>query len=110
MLTKAELERFSDSLVSEIKAEMGRRDWSSRRLGREIGKSSQYMSDRLDGGSSKTGKRVVMTVTDLAAIAEALRVSPVILIERALSASAEDLDAGHRSLHVAGEVEAPRSE
>lgn len=65
-------ERFSDALVSEIKAEMGRQDLSSRALGRLIGKSSQYMSDRLDGGSAKTGKRVLLNVRDLAAIAEAL--------------------------------------
>lgn len=65
-------ERFSNALVSEIKAEMGRQDLSSRGLGRLIGKSSQYMSDRLDGGSPKTGRRVVLTVQDLAAIADAL--------------------------------------
>lgn len=65
-------QRFSDALVSEIKAEMGRRDLSSRALGRLIGKSSQYMSDRLDGGSAKTGRRVLLSVQDMAAIAEAL--------------------------------------
>lgn len=65
-------ELFSDALVSEIKAEMGRQGLSSRAVGRAIGRSSQYMSDRLDGGSAKTGRRVVLSVQDLAAIADAL--------------------------------------
>ncbi len=56
---------FSDALVSEIKAEMGRRDLSSRGLGRLIGKSSQYMSDRLDGGNTRTGRRVTLNITDV---------------------------------------------
>lgn len=75
--------RFSEALISEIKAEMGRRDLSSRALGRAIGKSSQYMSDRLDGGSSKTGERVTINVRDLAAISAALGFSPVELVTRA---------------------------
>jgi len=76
-------QRFSDALVSEIKAEMGRRNLSSRALGRLIGKSSQYMSDRLDGGNSKTGKRVTLTVTDLYAISHALKMDAGAIIERA---------------------------
>ena len=80
-------ERFWDALVSEIKAEMGRRDLSSRGLGRLIGKSSQYMSDRLDGGSSKTGQRVVLSVRDLAAIAHAIDVSEADLAARAQAAA-----------------------
>lgn len=76
-------ERFSDALVSEIKAEMGRQSLSSRGLGRLIGKSSQYMSDRLDGGNTKTGKRVVMNVWDLAAIAAALGLTESELVNRA---------------------------
>lgn len=76
-------QRFSDALVSEIKAEMGRRDLSSRGLGRLIGKSSQYMSDRLDGGNSKTGKRVIINVADLFAIASALGIDPTTLTQRA---------------------------
>ncbi|MCT2087329.1 hypothetical protein M3D75_14495 [Microbacterium enclense] len=76
-------ELFSDALVSEIKAEMGRQDLSSRALGRLIGKSSQYMSDRLDGGSPKTGRRVLLNVTDLAAIAEALGIRTADLTLRA---------------------------
>ncbi|WP_120264969.1 hypothetical protein [Microbacterium sp. AG238] len=65
-------ERFSEALVSEIKAEMGRRDLSSRKLGAMIGESSQYMSMRLDGGNPRTGERVTLNVKDLSAIAEAL--------------------------------------
>ena len=76
-------ERFSDALVSEIKAEMGRQSLSSRALGRMIGKSSQYMSDRLDGGNSKTGKRVLLNVWDMAAISRALGCTEVDLLERA---------------------------
>ncbi len=80
-------QNFSDALVSEIKAEMGRRDLSSRGLGRLIGKSSQYMSDRLDGGNSKTGKRVTLNVTDLFAIAAALELDAAALIETAQRAA-----------------------
>ncbi|MGZ0069359.1 hypothetical protein [Microbacterium arborescens] len=79
--------RFTDCLISEIKAEMGRRDLSSRGLGRLIGKSSQYMSDRLDGGSSKTGQRVVLNVWDLVAISEALGLDAADLTKRAESAA-----------------------
>lgn len=76
-------ERFSNALVSEIKAEMGRQSLSSRGLGRLIGKSSQYMSDRLDGGNVKTGRRVILNVWDISAIAKALGLSEVELITRA---------------------------
>ncbi len=74
---------FSDALVSEIKAEMGRRDLSSRGLGRLIGKSSQYMSDRLDGGSPKTGRRVLLSAQDIGAISQALGMRPSELTLRA---------------------------
>lgn len=76
-------ERFADALVTEIKAEMGRQSLSSRALGRLIGKSSQYMSDRLDGGNVKTGRRVMLNIWDLAAIAGALKLTEVELISRA---------------------------
>jgi hypothetical protein len=76
-------ERFSDALVSEIKAEMGRQSLSSRGLGRLIGKSSQYMSDRLDGGNVKTRRRVILNVWDISAIANALGISEIELIQRA---------------------------
>ena len=72
--------QFSDALVLEIKAEMGRKGLSSRALGRAIGKSSQYMSDRLDGGSPKTGERVTLTVRDLFAIAHALGMDEMQLV------------------------------
>ena len=96
------LATFSDALVSEIKAEMGRRDLSSRALGRLLGRSSQYMSDRLDGGNSKTGRRVTLTVKDLAAIAAVFEVHPAELIRRAKEA-ADGLQGG------APVVELPRS-
>lgn len=76
-------QRFADAIVSEVKAEMGRRNLSSRALGRLIGKSSQYMSDRLDGGNSKTGKRVVLNVSDLYVIADALGIDAADLTSRA---------------------------
>lgn len=76
-------ERFADAMVTEIKAEMGRQSLSSRALGRMIGKSSQYMSDRLDGGNTKTGRRVVLNMWDLAAIAGALNLTEIELIRRA---------------------------
>ena len=81
-------ERFSDALVSEIKAEMGRQSLSSRALGRLIGKSSQYMSDRLDGGNVKTGRRVILNVWDISSIAKALGLSEVELIQRAEAVAA----------------------
>ncbi|MDI9889927.1 hypothetical protein [Microbacterium sp. IEGM 1404] len=88
-MTRPYGELFSDALISEIKAEMGRRDLSSRALGRLIGKSSQYMSDRFDGGSSKTGRRVVLSVWDLAAISEALGLRASDLTLRAHQAALE---------------------
>ncbi|WP_017883499.1 hypothetical protein [Leucobacter sp. UCD-THU] len=85
--------RFADALISEIKAEMGRRDLSSRGLGRLIDKSSQYMSTRLDGGNPRTGERVPLGVGDLAAIADALGLSLTDLVERAERAASAPLAA-----------------
>lgn len=82
-MTSDYADRFSDALVSEIKAEMGRQDLSSRALGRKIGASSQYMSARLDGGNPRTGERVILNVRDLAAIASALGLPYMELIKRA---------------------------
>jgi hypothetical protein len=76
-------QQFSDALVSEIKAEMGRRGLSSRKLGAMIGESSQYMSMRLDGGNPRTGERVLLSVRDLAAVADALGMRPSDLTFRA---------------------------
>ena len=76
--------RFTESLIAAIKAEMGRQGlMSSRALGRAIGRSSQYISDRLDGGSSKTGKRVQLNAADISQIAHALGLTELELIERA---------------------------
>ncbi|KQW47574.1 hypothetical protein ASC77_14095 [Nocardioides sp. Root1257] len=99
------LATFSEALVSEIKAEMGRRDLSSRALGRLLGRSSQYMSDRLDGGNSKTGRRVTLTVKDLAAIAGVFELHPAELIRRAKEA-ADGREAAQDGGRV---VELPRS-
>ena len=76
-------QRLADALVSEIKAEMGRQDLSSRALGRLIGESSQYMSMRLDGGNPRTGERVTLNVRDLYSIASALDIDPLDLMARA---------------------------
>ncbi|MEE2814710.1 MAG: hypothetical protein VYC96_03475, partial [Actinomycetota bacterium] len=70
-------EAFAAALLSEIKAEMGRQSLSSRALGRLIGKSSQYMSDRLDGGNVKTGRRVMLNVWDISTISKALGLTEV---------------------------------
>ncbi|WOF23797.1 hypothetical protein N8K70_03715 [Microbacterium betulae] len=77
--------RFSDALVSEIKAEMGRQDLSSRALARLIGSNAQFVSSRLDGGNPRTGERVILTVRDLSAIAHALGLSELELVSRAQS-------------------------
>ncbi|GAA4124682.1 hypothetical protein GCM10022215_32530 [Nocardioides fonticola] len=84
------LARLPEHLVLEIKAEMGRRDLSSRALGRLIGQNSQYMSFRLDGGNPRTGERVPLNVRDLAAIASALNLDPAELMERATVAALEE--------------------
>lgn len=78
------LARFSAALVAEIKLEMTRQGIrSTRELGRKIGHASSYMSDRIDGGSSKTKKRVQINVQDLAEIADALKLEPSELMVRA---------------------------
>lgn len=82
-LDERQRELFAEALITEIKAEMGRRDWSSRGLGRQIGRSSQYVSTRLDGGNPRTGKRIDLTVQDITAIASAFEMEPFELMERA---------------------------
>ncbi|MGQ7313413.1 hypothetical protein ACUOFU_17030 [Microbacterium arabinogalactanolyticum] len=75
--------RFSDALVSEIKAEMGRQDLSSRGLARLIGSNPQFVSSRLDGGNPRTGERVILNIRDIVQIANALGISYLDLITRA---------------------------
>lgn len=75
--------RFSDALVSEIKAEMGRQDLSSRGLARLIGSNPQFVSSRLDGGNPRTGERVILNIRDIVMIANALGMSHLDLITRA---------------------------
>lgn len=85
-LNREQLDEFAAALVLEIKAEMGRRDLSSRGLGKEIGRSSQYVSSRLDGGNPTTGKRVALTVSDVASIASAFGMEPYELMANAQEA------------------------
>lgn len=75
--------RFSDALVTEIKAEMGRQDLSSRGLARLIGSNPQFVSSRLDGGNPRTGERVVLNIRDIVQIANALGIPYLELITRA---------------------------
>ncbi|WP_462068525.1 helix-turn-helix domain-containing protein [Microbacterium saperdae] len=75
--------RFSDALVSEIKAEMGRQDLSSRGLARLIGATPQFVSSRLDGGNPRTGERVILNIQDIVMIATALGIPSLELITRA---------------------------
>lgn len=75
--------RFSDAMVSEIKAEMGRQDISSRALARLIGSNPQFVSSRLDGGNPRTGERVILNIRDIVMISAALGLNYVELLERA---------------------------
>lgn len=80
-------EALNDALVVEIKALMARRGVSSSRaLGDLIGMSSQAVSQRLDGGNHRTGRRVQLSTTELARIAEALSVEPEDLLHMGLAA------------------------
>lgn len=76
-------ERISAALVSEIKAEMGRQDIAAATLARMIGENKQYVSSRLTAGNPHTGKRVPLSMPDIAAIASALHLSPRELVARA---------------------------
>lgn len=77
------LERFAEALVSEIKAEMGRRDLSARGLAQLIGENPQYVTSRIAGGNPRTGKRVPINVSDLAVIAGAMDLDPLTLFAAA---------------------------
>lgn len=81
------LDAFAQALVSEIKAEMGRRDLSSRGLAAKLGENPQYVTSRLGAGNPRTGKRVAITVTDMYAIARVLGLDPVVLMRTALEAA-----------------------
>jgi len=82
------LNRLSDALVSEIKSEMGRRDLSARGLAALIGENPQYVTSRIGAGNPRTGKRVELTVADLATIAGAFDMEPIELYNRAAAAVA----------------------
>jgi hypothetical protein len=82
------LERFSAALVEEIKALRSRRGIpSSRQLGELLGEDPQWVSNRLDGGNPRTGKRVAMTTTDIVRIAGVLNTSVTDLMDAALAAA-----------------------
>lgn len=91
------LAHFSEALVLEIKAEMGRRDLSARGLATLIGVNPQYVTSRMFGGNPRTGKRVEITVADLETIAGALELDPMELMQRArqlaTAATSDDLAA-----------------
>lgn len=77
------LERFSAALVSEIKADMGRRELSFRGLAVLLRQNPQYVTSRLGAGNPHTGKRVDLSVSDLIVIAGALGTDAWDLIQRA---------------------------
>ncbi|WP_300680679.1 helix-turn-helix transcriptional regulator [Nocardioides sp.] len=82
------LARFEAALVMEIKAARARRGiTSSRELAELLGENPQWVSNRLDGGNPRTGKRVAISVTDLMRIAEVLEMQPVDLIKAAEKAA-----------------------
>lgn len=85
------LSRLADALVSEIKSEMGRRDLSARGLASLIGENPQYVTSRIGSGNPRTGKRVPITVSDLAVIAGAMDLDALELLASARSA-AQDAD------------------
>jgi hypothetical protein len=87
--------RFCEELVRQIKGAMGLQGVpSSRALGRMTGHTSAYISDRLDGGSSKTGRRVPINARDLAEFAMALGVDPAELVAAAHAAAIDQSEGG----------------
>lgn len=85
------LSRLADALVSEIKSEMGRRDLSARGLAALIGENPQYVTSRIGAGNPRTGKRVPITVSDLAVIAGAMDLDALELLAAARTV-AQDAD------------------
>lgn len=78
---------LADQLVLEVKVQMARQGVpSSRALGQLINRNSQYMSQRLDGGSATTGLRIPLNIRDLAAISAALGILASELVRRAEAA------------------------
>jgi hypothetical protein len=82
------LERLADALVMEIKAEMGRRSLSARGLATLIGENPQYVTSRIGAGNPRTGKRVPITISDLAVIAGALDKDALEMLAQARAAAA----------------------
>lgn len=83
------IDRFRAALISEIKAEMGRRDMTNSSLAKLIGESKQYVGSRLGAGNPHTGKRVEINVADLFAIAGAMDLDATDLLGRAKAAAEE---------------------
>jgi hypothetical protein len=83
-------------LISEIKAEMGRRDLKMSDLAELIGESKQYVGSRIGSGNPRTGKLVEINVADLYAIAGAMDLDPLDLFDRARQAAAGELAAKRR--------------
>lgn len=90
------LARVSAALVSEIKAEMGRRDLSARGLAALIGENPQYVTTRIGAGNPRTGKRVEINVADLSLIAGALDLDPRDLLTRAMDQAARGDELANR--------------
>lgn len=88
------LDRFRAALISEIKAEMGRRDLTNAALAALIGESKQYVGSRLGAGNPHTGRRVEVNVPDLYVIAGALDLDPRVLLDRAQAAANDDEGGG----------------
>lgn len=86
------LRRVSAALVSEIKAEMGRRDLSARGLAALMGENPQYVTSRIGAGNPRTGKRVEINVADLSVIAGALDLDPRDLLNRAMWRADQEMD------------------
>lgn len=80
------LTRFSEAVVQEIWNELGRqRITSLRELARRAGMTHTSVIVRLNG-DSRTGKKVVINVRDLAAFGQALGVEPAEFVARAKAA------------------------
>lgn len=81
---------LTNALVAEIRAEMGRRGVRTiRELAERAEMAETAVKDRLNK-NSRTGRRTPIRVPELAAIARALEVDPIELLQRAMA----EVDAG----------------
>ena len=72
---------LSESVASEIRAEMGRRGVTQSILADRLDVHPLWVSRRLSAGSAR---RIAMTLDDLNRIAAVLDIDPGLLIERAM--------------------------